>query len=174
MDLLIEIAKAIWFILPAYGANAFPPLMKGKIPIDRGKKLGKNRILGDGKTVEGTLGGLIFGFFVGLVQIFVQSKINLESYGFINITIPLILTLTTGALIGDMIGSFIKRRFGIPRGRPAPLLDQLDFVFGALLLSSIFYPIELEIVLFIIVVTPPIHLISNIFAYLFKLKNHPF
>ncbi|MEM5870469.1 MAG: CDP-archaeol synthase, partial [Candidatus Aenigmatarchaeota archaeon] len=44
MELLIEIIKAFWFILPAYGANAFPPLMKGKRPIDFGKKLGKERI----------------------------------------------------------------------------------------------------------------------------------
>jgi CDP-2,3-bis-(O-geranylgeranyl)-sn-glycerol synthase len=174
MDIIIEIAKAIWFILPAYGANAFPPLMKGKIPIDRGKKLGKNRILGDGKTVEGTIGGIIFGFFVGLVQIFVQSKINIEPYGFVNITIPLILTLTVGALIGDMIGSFIKRRFGIERGKPAPLLDQLDFLIFALILSSLVVKIETITIIILLILTPPVHYISNVIGYFSKIKKKPY
>ena len=59
---------AIWYLLPAYAANAFPPLAKGKIPLDFGKFLGKERILGDGKTFEGTTLGLIAGLATGFVQ----------------------------------------------------------------------------------------------------------
>lgn len=175
MELLIEVAKAFWFILPAYGANAFPPLMKGKKPIDFGKNLGKERILGDGKTIEGTLGGLAFGLFIVLVQIFVQSQITLiKDYGFIEINFVLGLCLVIGALLGDMLGSFIKRRLGIKRGSPAPLLDQLDFLFGALILSSIFVKLELITILILVIVTPIIHYISNGIAYLLKIKPVPY
>ncbi|MCQ5340501.1 MAG: CDP-2,3-bis-(O-geranylgeranyl)-sn-glycerol synthase [Candidatus Methanomethylicia archaeon] len=147
------------FILPAYIANATPVIFKGKKPIDFGKNfIDGKRIFGDGKTFEGFISGLFFGTLTGIIM-------GSPFRGFL---------LSFGALIGDLIGAFIKRRLGIPRGKPAPLLDQLDFIFGALLLSSVFYPIELEIALFIIIITPPIHLISNIFAYLFKLKNYPF
>lgn len=175
MDLLIEIAKAFWFIIAAYGANAFPPLMKGKKPIDLGKNLGKERILGDGKTVEGTLGGLAFGLFIILVQIYVQSQISLlKEYGFVEINFILGLFLVSGALLGDIVGSFIKRRLGIKRGKPAPLLDQLDFLFGAMILSSIFVKLEWITILILVIVTPIIHYISNAIAYLLKIKPVPY
>ncbi|MBU5678410.1 MAG: CDP-2,3-bis-(O-geranylgeranyl)-sn-glycerol synthase [Candidatus Aenigmatarchaeota archaeon] len=175
MELLIEIAKAFWFILPAYGANAFPPLMKGKKPIDFGKNLGKERILGDGKTIEGTLGGLAFGLFIALVQIFVQSQLSfIKDYGFIEITFILGLCLVLGALVGDMLGSFIKRRFGIKRGDPAPLLDQLDFLLVALLLSSFLVKLEWITILILVITTPIIHYTSNAIAYLLKIKPVPY
>ena len=175
MDLALEIVKALWFILPAYGANAFPPLMKGKIPIDRGKKLGKERILGDGKTVEGTLGGFAFGTFVAMAQIFLQSEIEIvKTYGFVEMTIFLGVLLSLGALLGDMLGSFIKRRLGIKRGAPAPLLDQLDFLFGALLLSSFLVSLSKTTIIILVVITPIIHYAANAAAYLLKIKPIPY
>ena len=42
-----------------------------------------------------------------------------------------------GALLGDALGSFLKRRLGIGRGKPAPILDQLDFIIVALILVLI-------------------------------------
>jgi CDP-2,3-bis-(O-geranylgeranyl)-sn-glycerol synthase len=39
-----------------------------------------------------------------------------------------------GAMGGDSVKSFIKRRIGIPPGRPWVPFDQLDFVLGALAL----------------------------------------
>ena len=45
---------------------------------------------------------------------------------------PLIgFLLGFGALLGDALGSFIKRRMGIGRGKPAPILDQIDFLIVA-------------------------------------------
>ena len=41
-----------------------------------------------------------------------------------------------GALVGDALGSFLKRRLGIGRGKPAPFLDQLDFIIVALIFVS--------------------------------------
>ncbi|MEM7826846.1 MAG: CDP-2,3-bis-(O-geranylgeranyl)-sn-glycerol synthase [Candidatus Aenigmatarchaeota archaeon] len=173
MNIVSEILCALWFILPAYAANAFPPLMKGKIPIDRGKKLGKYRILGDGKTVEGTLGGIAFGIFIGLTQIFFQSKIP-RSMGLVEMTLPLILALSIGALTGDIIGSFIKRRLGIERGRPAPLLDQLDFLALAILFSSLLTRIKILHIFLLIILTPIIHYSANILGYLLRIKRVPY
>jgi CDP-2,3-bis-(O-geranylgeranyl)-sn-glycerol synthase len=76
-----------------------------------------------------------------------------------------------GALLGDAIGSFIKRRIGIERGRPAPLLDQLDFVIGALLLSSLVYFESFSMIIVILIITPILHLLSNIFGYLVGFKE---
>lgn len=81
--------------------------------------------------------------------------------------------LSLGALTGDLAGSFIKRRLNISRGYPAPGLDQLDFITGAIILSSIIYIPPLEIVITTILVTPAIHLLANIAGYMLKLKREP-
>ena len=44
-----------------------------------------------------------------------------------------------GALIGDLAKSFIKRRLDVPPGKPWFPWDQLDWIAGAMLLSSIVY-----------------------------------
>jgi CDP-2,3-bis-(O-geranylgeranyl)-sn-glycerol synthase len=145
-------------ILPAYIANSVPVLIRGRRPIDFGRNFTDGRrLLGDGKTFEGLFGGLVFGTLAGA----------LFGYAFLSFMLAL------GALLGDIVGAFIKRRAGIVRGRPAPVLDQLGFVAGALLLLSPFYPLTIEEVIFIVIVTPPIHLFTNFLAYKLKLKPNP-
>jgi len=53
------------------------------------------------------------------------------------------------------------------------MADQLDFIAGALLFSLLVSPPSLTVALVIMVITPPIHLLTNIFAYLLKLKKEP-
>lgn len=81
--------------------------------------------------------------------------------------------LSLGALMGDLIGSFIKRRLNLQRGQPAPVLDQLDFVIGALTFSFIEIMPSIEIIIIILVLTPIIHLIANMIGYKLKLKREP-
>ncbi|MCS7097405.1 MAG: CDP-2,3-bis-(O-geranylgeranyl)-sn-glycerol synthase [Candidatus Methanomethyliaceae archaeon] len=158
MNIYEIIISSIKIIIPIYIANAVPVLFKGKRPIDFGRSfIDGKRLFGDGKTFEGFISGVFFGTVAGAI---VYSTL----YGFI---------LSLGALLGDLFGAFIKRRLGLPRGHPFPILDQLDFVFGALLLFSLFHPIIFEQALFIILITPPIHIISNAIAYLFRLKPNP-
>ncbi len=69
IELFQTIGQAIWFILPAYVANATPVLTGGGPPIDGGKKLSDGyRILGDGKTIRGFILGLLAGSIVGAIQ----------------------------------------------------------------------------------------------------------
>nr|MDO8080708.1 CDP-2,3-bis-(O-geranylgeranyl)-sn-glycerol synthase [Candidatus Freyarchaeota archaeon] len=81
--------------------------------------------------------------------------------------------LSFGALIGDLIGSFIKRRLNLERGQPAPPLDQLDFITGALVFSFIVFIPPLEIIIILLVLTPVIHLTANIVGYKLRLKKEP-
>jgi CDP-2,3-bis-(O-geranylgeranyl)-sn-glycerol synthase len=167
LDLIIN---SFWLILPAYFANFTPVLLKGKKPIDFKKKfVDGNRLLGDGKTIEGFLGGFLAGVLIGLLQIYFQKYLPLQFYhNFLTIVL-----LSFGAVFGDLLGSFIKRRFNLKRGEPAPLLDQLDFLIFSLVLVSLVINISLSMVIFLVIVTPLIHFLSNIFAYLFKLKKEP-
>ncbi len=176
-DILIEIGlkilQALWFIAPAYAANAFPPLLRGRNPIDQGKKVGKSRLLGDGKTIEGTLGGIAFGMFFGLIQIYFQPMIPAEA-GLAPMTIPLIAALSVGAILGDMANSFLKRRMGIKRGERVSVINRLDFIIGALILSYPFYKVGWEHVVILVILTPLIHKLSNILAFTLNIKKVPY
>jgi len=175
--ILILLAQAFWFIAPAYAANGFAPLVKGKMPIDGGKKWRGKEIFGKGKTIKGTAGGIVFGIIIGCIQIYAQqfipSAIDGHFLGLTFMTLELVILLSVGALVGDMIGSFIKRRIGLRRGAPAPLLDQLDFLIVAFIFVSFVYSIDVFIIITLIILTPIIHLIANVIGYIAKVKKQP-
>lgn len=126
--------------------------------MDMGKKfLDGRRIFGEGKTTCGFLGGLAVGTMVGLLQ-------GRPLLGFM---------LAIGALLGDLVGSFIKRRLGMARGQAAPGLDQLGFVVVALVLASLVEMPGWQAVAAILILTPPIHLATNLIGYKLGLKTKP-
>jgi CDP-2,3-bis-(O-geranylgeranyl)-sn-glycerol synthase len=177
---VFNLVEAVWLIIPAFAANGLAPLVGlrgGLHPIDCGRKLGGRRILGDGKSWE----GLLFGTFVGAVI----ATIEMVAYPYlpwglseVPLTIvvmsPLLgLALGLGAMLGDVAGSFIKRRFNRDRGSPVPLLDQLDFLAGALLLAALAITIKLEWILILAVLTPIVHLVSNVIGFRLGVKKTP-
>ncbi|RLI91355.1 MAG: CDP-2,3-bis-(O-geranylgeranyl)-sn-glycerol synthase [Candidatus Altiarchaeales archaeon] len=184
-----RLIDAIWFILPAYFANMTPvhvaklsflePLGK---PMDFGKKIFGKRIFGDGKTWRGFFAGIIVGTLVSYIQTISQKEIELILQNLLNdqnfhlplMNIELAFMLSLGAMVGDIAGSFIKRQSGLKRGDPAPLLDQLDFVFGAVFFSWLLLrKINYERFYVLILVTPVLHVITNFIAWIYKLKRKP-
>jgi len=175
-SLVYEIAYALWFILPAYIANAFPVIFGGGPAIDMGKKFSDGKpIFGSHKTVRGFIAGLIAGILTSVVQtVVLQYKPSDFVLPFqFNLLIGSMIAL--GALVGDLLHSFIKRRMGLVEGSPLPVADQLDFALGAILFSLLVsaYPPPLLTVVFVIVITPPIHLLTNFIAYLLGVKKTP-
>ena len=83
--------------------------------------------------------------------------------------------LSLGALFGDLAGAFVKRRLGLAPGDLLPVIDQVDFIIGAILFSFFFSLKNLfpELILAVLIVTPPIHLLTNFAAYKLGLKNNP-
>lgn len=158
--LVIEALKFIW---PAYCANAVPVILGGGKPLDFGKTLRDGKpIFGKNKTFRGFFAGLVIGTLVGLVESFVFDFPL--AFGFF---------LSLGALLGDLVGAFIKRRLGFQPGAKLLVADQLDFVCGAFLLSLFILPPSLIIVLVIVLITPPIHLSTNYIAYKLRVKSKP-
>jgi CDP-2,3-bis-(O-geranylgeranyl)-sn-glycerol synthase len=165
---LLAFASAIYYILPAYFANATPTIFKGKKPVDFNRHFIDGKpIFGAHKTIRGFLSGLIAGSIVAIIQKIISLP-TVES----SLVIGLLLTL--GALIGDLTGAFIKRRVNIPPGEPFPLLDQLDFVFSAFIFASIVAPPKIETVFFVVVITPLLHILTNFLAFILKIKDRPF
>ncbi len=159
----MDVVSALIFILPAYCANAAPVIFGGGKPLDYG------RPFIDGKPIFGphkTIRGLIAGILIGLIATLVLNL--LISY---DISIGVVTSI--GAMIGDIAESFFKRRFDLKPGYSLPLADQLDFVLGALTFSFMVSPPTPLTVLLVTIVTPPIHLLTNLLAYLFGLKKNP-
>jgi CDP-2,3-bis-(O-geranylgeranyl)-sn-glycerol synthase len=88
-------------------------------------------------------------------------------------TVPAAFLLSLGALLGDMVGSFIKRRIDIKSGNPAIVLDQLGFIIMGLILAVPFLQPEAIYVIILVLFTLAIHWISNALGYLLGLKKHP-
>ena len=175
------IIAALWLMLPAYITNASAAFFGGKTPIDRGIYWGKNRLLGDGKTYEGLLKGFSCGFLFGIVQHLVLSEyITITpSFGIFPFFLVTLFCLAAGAMLGDLLGSFTKRRLGLKRGTPLPLVDQLDFVGGAWLLLFLVVrawfieTFSLEIILAVIIITPLLHLFTNYIGFKIGKKRVP-
>ncbi|RPH55047.1 MAG: CDP-archaeol synthase [Acidobacteria bacterium] len=126
MSFAFHAIQLLYFMVPAYAANMTPPFAKylrhWNRPISR-------RCLGSHKTVL----GFTVGVLAAVGSTFVQSRIawsgSMTSYD----QWPVLgLLFGLGAMGGDSVKSFIKRRIGIPPGRPWIPFDQLDFVLGAL------------------------------------------
>lgn len=177
IDLWVEFIKALLILFPAYAANGFPPLAKGKKPIDMKKNFLGNRIFGDGKTIEGFMLGIFAGSLVGALEAYLYSDLNSYALQF-GVTLPPVTLLvgfmiSFGALFGDLAGSFIKRRFSLKRGAGVPLLDQWNFVIGAVLFSMWFTVINVWMLLIMLLITPVVHRLANIIAHRLKIKREP-
>jgi CDP-2,3-bis-(O-geranylgeranyl)-sn-glycerol synthase len=169
---IIDIAAAIWFIFPAYCANAAPVIFGGGQPMDFGKRFFDGKpLLGPHKTVRGFLAGLIIGTLVGLAQTLIFEHVLFQYDSQFRYTQVLGFVLSVGALTGDLIESFIKRRLNIVPGSSLPIADQIDFILGALLFSIPVSPPSLSVSLIILLITIPIHLSTNLVAALLNMKN---
>lgn len=166
MEIAQLIIEALKFMFPAYCANAIPVITGGEYPIDFGKKFFDGKpIFGKNKTIRGFLSGLAVGTAVGLA----------ESAFFHEYPILFGFLLSLGALFGDLAGAFIKRRLGLSPGDLMPVIDQVDFIIGAILFS-LFLSLQImspALIVAVLIITPPIHILTNFAAYKLGLKNRP-
>lgn len=157
------ILSCFFFFLPAYLTNMTPSLLASigafnflAKPVDFGKKFLGKPILGSHKTWR----GVIFGPMVGVFTVFLQKwfferstfvrEISLFNYQEINI-LPFALSLTFGAILGDLFFAAIKRRLGLEPGARFLPFDQINYVIGAfffvLLFSGVNIPFKVWITL---------------------------
>jgi CDP-2,3-bis-(O-geranylgeranyl)-sn-glycerol synthase len=191
----VGIGMVMYFIFPAYTANSFAVLVGGGMPMDGGRKLKDGRrILGDGKTWRGFAGGVLLAAGVGCIMNWAGTMLPADwvtpwSRGDWTYSIdwqaalPAVFLLCLGAMLGDALGSFIKRRTGIERGGKALLLDQLGFLVIALLLPAAVMPgwfaghfidnWRFAGLVFAFVVTPLIHRLINWVGYKMGAKKVP-
>jgi CDP-2,3-bis-(O-geranylgeranyl)-sn-glycerol synthase len=177
--ILETVVVAIWAMLPAYIPNNVAVLAGGGRPIDGGRTLGDGkRALGDGKTWRGTAFGTAAGVLVALalnqLHPFVSDVVVADPF-----PLPAAVSLAFGAMAGDILASFLKRRTGRQRGAAFLGVDQLDFVVVSLLLTAavatgwFLDTFTLPVLVAVLVLTPLLHVATNAIAYALGLKDEP-
>ncbi|MFX1297972.1 MAG: CDP-2,3-bis-(O-geranylgeranyl)-sn-glycerol synthase [Promethearchaeota archaeon] len=198
-DLILIAAGSILYVAPAYATNASMVIFgRNGTPIDGGKNfIDGKRLFGNGKTWQGLFGGIIAGIVAGIVLLlisiyliwpFVQTRIEnpafpmiLDDHGYLLALFgpPFLLGLfrvfliALGAPLGDLIGSFLKRRLNLERGAPAPVIDQLDFLLGAIFLAYIIFPLRWMYIIFALLVTLLLHILTNTIAFKLDYSKEP-
>lgn len=170
-----DYVAAILFFLPAGLANMTPPIMNKipiintwKTPMDFGKKWGGKRIFGDNKTWRGILSGVI----VGGITAVVVSRLNANTV----VTVAPLwmgMLLGFGALAGDAVESFIKRRSNLGPGESWFPLDQIDYIIGGLLIAVPFVQLPFWAMLTILVVFFSLHIVTTYLGYLLRIRDRP-
>lgn len=175
--------QALWFLLPAGVANMAPVLVKKinflNYPVDGEKYFFGERLFGYSKTWR----GLFFGALAGMLTIFIQKLCFSQSFiirsisviDYLNKDIYVIgFLLGLGALLGDLIKSFFKRRAGVASGQPWVPFDQIDWIVGALLAVSWLVDLSWQFWLSSLFIFGLLHPVVNIIGYWLKLKSNRF
>ncbi len=176
------ILSTIYLLLPAYVAN-MAPVIAGRLnfwpslnkPLDNNQKFLGQPIFGAGKTWRGLLIGCLAAILTcGLQSVFYQigwirglSPINFFQINWFVFG----LLLGFGALLGDIIKSFIKRQVHISSGQSWPVFDQLDFLLGAILATWWLFPWHSNRIWIAIIITLIMHPLANIVGYFLKIKK---
>ncbi len=175
-DPILAPLLVLWLYIPGYLSNTaamlggkWIPEMTGirVFPIDAGKRLSDgNRILGDGKTWNGFVGGTIGGGILCVLTHLIArgNEINAAPFidplgdynsgttdlgnawfyigGDISASFLIGCVLGFGCMFGDSVGSFVKRRMGHMRegelSSKAPLLDTMPFAVSTFLFGHLF------------------------------------
>jgi CDP-2,3-bis-(O-geranylgeranyl)-sn-glycerol synthase len=148
-------------------ANKIPLLNRWKTPLDFGKSFRGQRILGDNKTWRGLATGTLLAGLVSSLEWYVFSQV------FSTTALKYGLLLGFGALLGDAVESFFKRRVNVKPGHSWFPFDQVDYIIGGLLFTVPFYPLSIILVPFIIILFFGLHLIASYIGYLLNLKERP-
>jgi CDP-2,3-bis-(O-geranylgeranyl)-sn-glycerol synthase len=176
------VISCLYFFLPAYFANMTPPIAKrlGVLkslarPLDFDKKFFGKPILGSHKTWRGAILAFFVGFLTALIQRFLFNfelfkKLSIIDYSKINIFLFAFL-ISFGAIFGDLMFAFIKRRIGLKPGAPFIPFDQINYVLGSFLFLQPYLNLNLKIWLTILILTFFLHIIFNRLGYHLKIHS---
>ncbi len=177
--ILLKLLSALYFMLPAYVANMAPVIVKRVKLFD--VRLDYGKTWKDGKPVFGehkTWRGLVFGVLFASVIFAAQQRLyaydiwrSISLVDYPNLPAMLGVFFGFGAIMGDAVKSFFKRRRDIAPGKPWIPFDQLDFIVGALLLASVYVVLPLWAYIVLLLISPLLHILTNHIAFYLHIRN---
>ena len=116
-------------------------------------------------------------YFTQFIDTTEYSYLGLNDFLGFPFMIPIIFSICFGALLGDIIESFFKRRIGKKRGEDWIPFDQIDFILGVFFFSFLtagllqisgltssnwfFDSFSIWHIIFLFLITPFLHIITN-------------
>ncbi len=184
------IFSCLWYLLPAALGNhnascgnrlPLPGVLKKAlakiaVPIDGGARWKGREILGPNKTWRGLVVGIVTGVFVAGIQavLFFNTDFfkrnTIVDYTQVNFILIGAL-MGGGALLGDLVESFIKRKLKKPSGRPWFPWDQIDWIIGAMVLSAVVFVPSAAVAVVTLVLYVGVHLCSDRIVCHLGIKN---
>lgn len=179
--------KSLYFFVPAYFANMTPPLakwLKVATPLDH--PIDGNKKYSDGKAILGghkTWRGLILGVFIGAMFYLLQTNLyifpffkNLSLFDYRSVDYALFaFLLPFGALFGDALFSFFKRRIDMKPGENWMFFDQTDYVIGVFIVlipfKILFKVVPSNVWITLLITTIFLHLATNVLGFKLKIKD---
>lgn len=186
MHIIHAILFALWFLLPAADANMapifaahLPWLKRFDAPIDGGRTFHGKPLLGTHKTWRGLLAGMVVSTLIFWLQ-----QVLLAHVGWLRplaggvdyAALPTFVLgplFGLGALGGDAVKSFFKRRVGVESGKSWLPFDQLDYVIGGILVTLPFVRLAWTQYLTMLIVWFLMHLLFSYLGWLLHLKEAP-
>lgn len=169
--------RCFYLMLPAYFANMAPVIVKRinlfNFPVDFNKKINGKPILGSHKTFRGFVFGIIFAVIIAYAQFLLHQLEFFRNLSFFDYGGWLLLgfLMGFGALAGDSVKSFFKRRIGMKPGERFIPFDQIDFVIGAFAFTALFFDATLKIFAASLLLTFALHIIVNHAAFYMKIRS---
>ena len=179
--ILFFVGQCLWHILPAYVANMVPlfaAMLLGDrwaTPLDFHRTWNGHPILGRNKTYRGFIAGVLAAIAVSYVQLrlcnfptirplslLFSGDVNFVWWGFL---------MGFGALFGDAVKSFLKRRRQIPPGESWRPFDQIDFLLGALAFTSLAFVPPFSLTLGILAIMPWVKVLVAHFGFWIGLRK---
>lgn len=166
-EFIAHLLQLAYLMLPAYAANMAPPFTRFWTGWNRPIHASS---LGGHKTVVGFASGVVAAVLATGAQAAIQLPAPLLDYS----QWPWLgLGFGVGAMTGDCVKSYFKRRRRIAPGRPWIPFDQLDFVVGALLVVAPFAALDPGDVVLILAMSFVGDMVVNRVAYRFGIKTSP-
>jgi CDP-2,3-bis-(O-geranylgeranyl)-sn-glycerol synthase len=178
MAYFLLLLKLIYFMLPAYFANMAPVFSKyifskqALSPIDFGIEVKGEPLLGKHKTIGGFLFGIIVALGIGYFQFLLYPRLKEICFvNYHNLWAELSFLMGLGAMTGDLVKSFFKRRLNLKAGKPWIPFDELDFVAGALIFVSPVYFIGWLNIALILLISLIGHIFINWLGFRLNLRK---
>ncbi len=175
------ILESIWFLLPAYLSNVMPVFVKRLhffgVPVDFGAKIMGRPIFGKSKTYGGFVLGISGAIAISYIQgglfallPFLKS-ISIINYNAVNLTFHGFL-MGFGALFGDLVKSFFKRRLNIESGKSWVPFDQADYIIGTLIFAGAVYDLALSAMVWMVIISIALHFIVVYLGYYLGIRKN--
>jgi len=175
------VIKTLYFVLPGLVANMMPVFARKylkflAVPVDLGHQIGGRPIFGPHKTYRGFIFGIAGAILIAWAQkfIFMQGYWHSIAYIDYSSSSPLYIGLAMGfgALFGDLVKSFFKRRMGVAPGNSWLFWDQVDFIIGIIMFCMLIKPLTWSMIILLLVAGPILHFMVTYCGYILKIRKH--